>query len=119
MLPVDESTRGLGVMVETELCPCECPERGAVGIGHGRDEVRLVDIPAFGRPVTIVWRKPRYVGPGGPCEGTTIVEHAPDPAWTRHTTTRRCIIWAVEKLRREHAIVAGPARQSVTAWRTV
>lgn len=119
VLSVGEVATGLEVVVETVPGPHGCPECGAVGVGHGRDEVRLVDIPAFGRPVTIVWRKRRFVCPGGACERTAFVEYAPQVAWPRHTTTRRCVWWAVEQLRREHATVAGLARQLGTAWRTV
>ena len=109
----------LDVTVESEPGPVGCPDCGAVGVGHGRLLVRLVDIPSFGRPVTICWRKRRFVCPGGACERTTFVEDVPGLASPRHATTARVVDWAVEQLRREHATINGLARQLGTAWHTV
>ncbi|MEV8223912.1 transposase family protein [Dietzia maris] len=61
----------LEVTVESEPGPVGCPDCGAVGVGHGRQVVRLVDIPSFGRPVTIIWRKRRFLCPGAACEGVS------------------------------------------------
>lgn len=49
---LDARLRGehLEVTVESEPGPVGCPDCGAAGVGHGRQVVRLVDIPAFGRP---------------------------------------------------------------------
>lgn len=109
----------LEVLVESEPGPVGCPDCGAVGVGHGRLLVRLVDIPSFGRPVTILWRKRRFLCPGGACERTTFVEDLPGLASPRHATTARVVDWAVQQLRREHATVNGLARQLGTAWHTV
>ena len=109
----------LEVIVESEPGPVGCPECGAVGIGHGRVEVRLVDIPSFGRAVTIVWRKRRFACPGGMCERVTFVEEIPELAVPRHSTTTRVVQWAVQQLRLEHATINGLARQLGTAWHTV
>lgn len=109
----------LEVTVESEPGPVGCPDCGAVGVGHGRLEVRLVDIPSFGRAVTICWRKRRFVCPGAACERSTFVEDLPELASPRHATTARVVDWAVQQLRREHATVNGLARQLGTAWHTV
>lgn len=118
---LDARLRGehLEVTVESEPGPVGCPDCGAAGVGHGRQVVRLVDIPAFGRPVTIIWRKRRFVCPGGACERVTFVENLPGLASPRHATTARVVEWAVGQLRREHATVSGLARQLGTAWHTV
>jgi len=109
----------LEVTVESEPGPVGCPDCGAVGVGHGRQVVRLVDIPSFGRPVAIIWRKRRFVCPGAACERCTFVEDLPGLASPRHATTTRVVEWAVQQLRREHATVNGLARQLGTAWHTV
>ncbi|MGF0131377.1 ISL3 family transposase [Dietzia cinnamea] len=118
---LDARLRGeqLEVTVESEPGPVGCPDCGSVGVGHGRQVVRLVDIPSFGRPVTIIWRKRRFVCPGGACERCTFVEDLPGIASPRHATTTRVVDWAVGQLRREHATINGLARQLGTAWRTV
>ena len=46
----------LTVTVESEPSVTGCWSCGVVAHAHGRVEVRLVDAPAFGRPVRIVWR---------------------------------------------------------------
>ena len=46
----------LVVTVESAPGPMGCRSCGVVAHGHGRVNVRLVDAPAFGRPVRIVWR---------------------------------------------------------------
>lgn len=109
----------LEVTVESEPGPVGCPDCGAVGIGHGRLEVRLVDIPSFGRAVSIIWRKRRFTCPGGACERSTFVEELSGLASPRHATTARVVDWAVQQLRREHATINGLARQLGTAWHTV
>ena len=44
----------LTVTVESEPVLVGCPSCGVVAHGHGRLEVRLVDAPSAGRPVTVV-----------------------------------------------------------------
>lgn len=55
-------TRGvLTVTVESAPGLMGCRACGVVARGHGRVRVHLVDTPAFGRPVRIVWRKRRWL----------------------------------------------------------
>ena len=58
---VDDGDAGLVVHVESTSGPAGCPHCGVVATAHGRDQVRLVDAPSFGRPVRLVWAKRRYV----------------------------------------------------------
>ena len=53
----------LTVVVESEPAVVGCPSCGVVAHGHGRLQVRLVDAPSAGRPVTVVWRKRRWLCP--------------------------------------------------------
>ena len=52
----EPDTPGLVVTVESPPAPRGCPQCGVIAAGRGRREVVLVDAPAFGRPVRIVWR---------------------------------------------------------------
>ena len=58
----DERGR-LVVTVESEPTVMGCPACGVVARGHRRNEVTLVDAPAFGAPVRIRWRNRRWVCP--------------------------------------------------------
>ena len=55
---------GLTVRVESAPEVMGCRRCGVIAHGHGRDEVELVDAPAMGRPVRIVWRKRAHHNPG-------------------------------------------------------
>ena len=65
---VDRDDGGrLVVAVESEPTVMGCPACGVVAHGHGRVAVTLVDAPAMGRPVRILWRKRRWVCPDPGC----------------------------------------------------
>ena len=64
----------LVITVESEPTVMGCPACEVVAHGHGRAEVRLVDVPAMGRPVRIVWRKRRLVCPDLGCPVRRFVE---------------------------------------------
>jgi transposase len=85
----------------------------------GRREVPLVDVPCFGRPVELVWRKRTWpLRGGGLCEE---VDHRA----ARRARRTACSVdgaggwWTITHIRREHASVAGLARQLGTTWNTV
>lgn len=109
----------LRVVVESPARVEACRACGVVARSHGRRDVRLVDVPCFGRPVELVWRKRtwRCAEPG--CSAGTFTEQNEQIAAPRALLTRRACWWAIAQLRREHASVAGLARQLGTAWRTV
>lgn len=48
---------GLRVVVESPPQVMGCPACGLVVHSHGRGDVQLVDVPCFGRPVELGWRK--------------------------------------------------------------
>ncbi|MGB3764432.1 MAG: transposase family protein, partial [Ornithinimicrobium sp.] len=57
VVQVVQQARHLRVVVESDPAPAGCHTCGVVAASHGRREVRLVDVPTFGRPVRLVWRK--------------------------------------------------------------
>ena len=109
----------LTVTVESAPEPMGCRSCGVVAHGHGRVVVRLVDAPAMGRPVRIVWHKRRWVCPDPACPVGSFVEQDETIAAPRAMLTVRACRWAIEQIRREHASVNGVRRQLGTGWRTV
>ena len=109
----------LVVTVESEPTVMGCPACGVVAHGHGRVAVRLVDAPAMGRSVRIIWRKRRWLCPDAGCPVKTFVEQDERVAAPRSSLTARACRWSIEQIRREHASVNGVRRQLGTGWRTV
>jgi len=109
----------LTITVESVSEPMGCRSCGVVAHGHGRVEVALVDAPAMGRPVRIVWRKRRWLCPDPGCPVGSFVEQDERIAAPRAILTTRACRWAIEQIRREHASVNGIRRQLGTGWRTV
>ena len=109
----------LMVTVESAPEPMGCRSCGVLAHGHGRVVVRLVDAPAMGRPVRIVWRKRRWVCPEPTCPVGSFVEQDERIAAPRAKLTVRACRWAIEQIRREHASVNGVRRQLGAGWRTV
>jgi transposase len=109
----------LRVEIETTSRAEGCRSCGVLAASHGRRTVRLIDTPCFGRPVEMLWRKRvwRCAEPG--CEAGAFTEQQEDLARPRSLLTQRACWWAVGQLRREHASVAGLARQLGTTWRTL
>ena len=110
---------GLRVTVESARTVMGCPACGVVASSHGRRTVRLVDAPSFGRPVQLRWRKRTWECPEPSCPIGTFTEQDETIAKPRAMLTVRACRWAVDQLRREHASIAGLARQLATTWRTL
>ncbi|MGD7706863.1 ISL3 family transposase [Microlunatus sp. Y2014] len=110
---------GLVVSVETPPQRGFCPVCGTVAVSRGRREHRLVDVPAFGRPVRLVWRKRTWRCVQPDCPGATFTEQNPEVARPRALLSRRACWWAVRQIRYEHASVRGLARQLGCTWNTV
>lgn len=105
--------------VESPPGPIGCPGCGVLAIGHGRPPVPLVDAPAKGRPVLLLWRKRRWRCPEPACVVVTFLEQDETVAAPRSKLTRRAAWGATEQIRREHASVNGIRRQLGTGRRTV
>ena len=101
----------LTVTVESAPAPMGCRSCGVLAHAHGRVEVHLVDAPAMGRPVRIVWRKRRWVCPEPACPVVSFVEQDERIAMPRNVLTIRGCRWSIEQIRREHASVNGLRRQ--------
>lgn len=86
---------------------------------HGRRDVRLVDLPCFGRPVILVWRKRIWRCTEPACATRAFIEQHEEVAAPGALLSRRACWWAINQLRREQAGIAGVARQLGTTWNTV
>jgi transposase len=116
---VGEHRGRVRVVVESAPEQEGCRGCGVIAHSHGRREVRLVDVPCFGRPVELVWRKRTWRCAEEKCAVRSFTEQHEDVAGPRALLTTRACWWAINQLRREHASVAGVARQLGTTWRTV
>lgn len=115
----DADAGGLTVVVESPKAPAGCGRCGVVAHSNGRREVTLVDAPCFDRPTRLVWRKRTWRCAEPSCPTGVFTEQRPQVAAPRALLTVRACWWAVGQLRREHASVAGIARQLGTTWNTV
>jgi transposase len=109
----------LTVRVESPRAPMGCLACGVVAGSHGRRDVTLVDAPCFDRPVRIVWRKRTWRCDEPSCPTKVFTEQDPEVAAPRALMTTRACWWAINQIRREHASIAGLARQLGTTWNTV
>jgi transposase len=113
--------RGSWLRVEIETAPRVegCRSCGVLAASHGRRAVRLIDTPCFGRPVELLWRKRAWRCAERGCGAGAFTEQQQELARPRALLTLRACWWAIRQLRREHASVAGLARQLGTSWRTL
>jgi transposase len=123
VLAVDQQRRRLQVVIESAPGVTGCRSCGVIAHSHsdshGRRDVVLIDVPCFGRPVELVWRKRTWRCVEPRCAVGSWTEQHDDLAQPRALLTTRACWWAISQIRREHASVAGIARQLGASWRTV
>jgi transposase len=123
VIDVDERDGRLGpwlrVVLESPPTMMGCATCGVVAGSHGRSNVTLIDTPCFGRPVQLVRRKRTWRCAEPSCPAGGGHRTAPGPCAAAGLLTVRACWWAIGQPRREHASVAGIARQLGTTWRTV
>jgi transposase len=115
---VTATVTGLVLGVETGGELAGCPDCGVVAVGHGRRQVRLHDIPCFGRPVRLLWAKRIWRCPDLGCPRTTFTEEHP-LAGPRAKLTTRAVGWATDALQGFDASVSALAHQLGVSWHTV
>lgn len=103
--------------VETDQSLAGCPSCGVVAVGHGRRVHLLHDVPCFGRPVLVRWRKrlSRCAEPACPID--TFSETHPY-ARSRTKLTARAIGWATDALSHDDTTVSALARHLGVDWHT-
>ncbi|MGI8722406.1 MAG: ISL3 family transposase [Geodermatophilaceae bacterium] len=119
VVEVAEQAGRVRVVVETAAEQTGCRACGVVAYSHGRRDVVLVDVPGFGRPTRLVWRKRTWRCREPACPARSWTERDENLARPRALLTTRACWWAINQMRREHASVLGLARQLGTTWNTV
>ena len=119
VLGVAERHGRVQVVVESAPAPMGCQACGVIAQSRGRRDVLLVDVPCFGRPVRLTWRKRTWRCNEPQCAIKMFTEQDEALARPRALLTTRACWWAIVQIRGEHASVAGIARQLGTTWRTV
>lgn len=119
VIDVSEHAGVVRAVIESPAGPVGCHSCGVVARSHGRRDVKLIDMPCFGRPVRLVWRKRTWRCAEEQCPARSFTEQDLNLAGPRALLTTRACWWAISQLRREHASVAGLARQLGTTWRTI
>ncbi|WP_419847770.1 transposase family protein [Candidatus Poriferisocius sp.] len=71
---------------------------------EGWRRVVLVDLPAFGRPVRLVWHKRRWRCPRQDCGAGSFTEQSPQIAPERALLTTRAARWATRRAGRGEAL---------------
>ncbi|SFI17973.1 ISL3 family transposase [Microbacterium saccharophilum] len=108
----------LVVTVSSPAAPAGCPSCGVLAVGRGRRRRVLHDVPGATR-VRLIWRQRVWRCDDPDCMRRTFVEQVPTLVAARGSITMRAVTWAIGQLRREHATIAGLARQLGTSWKTV
>ena len=121
----DEAGEPLGVHVRRRVPRPDCVGCGGWLWSNGERLVELVDLPAFGRPVRLVWHKRRWRCGQRGCLSGTVTEQDPAIAPPRERLTTRAGRWATRQAGRgrplkEVASELGcswhPVNMSVSRW---
>jgi transposase-like protein len=114
VLGVGEWPHWLRIVIATVLAAPSCC--GVKAHRHGVRKVVLVDLPVFGRPARLVWRKQRWPCPA--CQSTWTEQH-PQVASARCALTTRAAKWATIQVGRHGRSVAEVAADLGCGWHTV
>ncbi len=90
----DEAGGPLRVHVRRRARRPDCGGCGGPLWSNGERPVELVDLPAFGRAVVLVWHKRRWRCPARECAAGAVTEQDPEIAPPREKLTTRAGRWA-------------------------
>jgi transposase len=117
---VDEDTGSpIVIHVETVLERPSCSACDMPARVKDRDLVTLVDLPAFGRPARLVWRKRRWWCPSRSCSVMSWTEHQPAIAASRLALTDRAGRWVTRQVGGLGRTVSEVAADLGCDWHTV
>ncbi|GAC1386994.1 MAG: ISL3 family transposase [Acidimicrobiales bacterium] len=116
-----ETGEVLRVHVETRAEVPRCVGCGSAVWVKDRPTVELVDLPCFGRPARLLWRKRRWSCPDDGTEvcRVSFTESCPQVAPNRATMTDRAGRWACEQVGRLGRTVNEVAGELGCDWHTV
>ena len=110
VLEVTESYDELVVTVETVAELAGCAQCGTRAEAHERRPVEIRDLPCFGRPARLVWRKRRWRCGEALCDAKTWTERS-EHVDAQAVITRRAGMEACRQVG-EHAGRSRPSRMS-------
>ncbi|MGP9684046.1 ISL3 family transposase [Brachybacterium sp. AOP3-A1-3] len=116
---VERDAALMTVTVSTTWQLMGCPDCGVVAPSRGRRARVLHDVPHGDVRVQVVWRQRVWRCPEQVCARGTFAEQVPTLVAARGSLTVRAVAWAIGQLRREHATIAGLARQLGVGWWTL
>ena len=116
---VDEAAGPLWVHIETRTQRPSCDGCGGRTAIKDRPVVELVDLPAFGRPCRLVWRKHRWSCVNQDCPTGSWTELAPAIAAARLVMTDRAGRWVTEQVGRWGRTVNEVAVELGCDWHTI
>jgi transposase len=104
----------LELEVETAGRRPACPSCRAVTVAHGRRRVRVRDLPAWGRPVVLVWHKRRWR-----CRSCRLAFGERHPAVRpRRSTTERLRAEIARQVGQDRRPVSAAAAAAGVGWHT-
>jgi transposase len=115
----DRPDRSIVVHIEARLERSWCPACGARATVKERPVVELVDLPCFGRPARLAWRKHRLCCPQAVCpmgSWTHVDERIAAP---KMVMTTRAARWATVQVGRHGRAVSDVAAELDCDWHTV
>ena len=110
---------GVKVEVRCRKPRPRCPGCGGPLWSKGTRVVELVDLPSFGRPARLSWRKRRWQCPNQSCEVGSFTEQNPEIAPERALLTTRAARWATKQVGQAGRAVEEVARELGCDWHTV
>ena len=116
---VGEWPSWLRIEIETRASRPDCAGCGTAAWDHGQREVLLVDLPVFGRPARLAWRKQRWSCPNRSCPIVTWTEQDPQIASERCALTTRAARWATVQIGKHGRAVSEVADDLGCDWHTV
>ncbi len=115
----DERDAPIVVHIETSDARPSCASCSGAVVIKDRPSVELVDLPCFGRPTRLVWRKRRWSCPNAACATSTWTEDVPAIAARRLVMTDRAGRWVTEQVGRHGRTVNEVAGELGCDWHTV
>lgn len=109
----------LRIEIETKRGRPGCPSCGVVARLKERAVIELIDLPAFGRPARLVWKKRRWQCPDPGCAKKSWTEEDPRIAHPRMTMSDRAGRWVTEQVGRHGRSVNEVATDLGCDWHTI
>ena len=116
---IDVVDAPLEVLIEQRVQRPRCSSCGSLASIKERPAVALVDLPCFGRPARLVWRKHRWECPASSCPIGSWTGEDPRIAAPRMGLTDRAGRWVTEQVGRHGRSVSGVADDLACDWHTV